>query len=277
LSPATDESAQAIRGGTFKHYLTGDFPAFEPQTLGGNAATTYRAYSGILKEIEGVLGAPGGEMEGDVAQSWEMSPDNLSIIFKLSDRAKWPPLSPVDSRPVDAEDLVVTIERHASVSNRRGEFHNSIAPNAPILSATAIDASTVRVDLAFPYAPALSLFGMNFLGGLFVVPKESAGDYDPSRNVVGTGPWYLDEYQPSVKAVFKANPGYQHEGRPYMDSMELPIVPEYAAALAQFRAGTIYHFGINQEDLLPTKKVIPEIQITPTPVMNSQLWHVIVG
>ena len=277
LSLAKDESAQALRGGVFRHYLIGDIPAFEPQLLGGNAQTTYRAYSGILKEVEGVLGAPEGEMEGDIAASWEMAPDNLSIVFKLNERAAWPPLSPVDSRPVDAEDIVVTIERHASVSNRRGEFHNSVAPNAPIISATAIDARTVRVDLAFPYAPALSLFGMNFLGGLFVVPKESAGDHDPSRSVVGTGPWYLDEYQPSIKAVFKANPGYQHEGLPYMEAMELPIVSEYATGLAQFRAGNIYHFAINAEDLLPMKRDIPNIQITPTPTMQSLLWHVIFG
>jgi hypothetical protein len=36
LSPASNESAKALKGGTFRHYLTGDFPAFEPQTLGGN-------------------------------------------------------------------------------------------------------------------------------------------------------------------------------------------------------------------------------------------------
>jgi ABC-type transport system substrate-binding protein len=120
---------------------------------------------------------------------------------------------------------------------------------------------------------------MNFLGGLFVVPKESVDTnvHDPSRSLVGTGPWYLDEYEPSVRAVFKANPGYQHEGLPYMDAMELPIVGEYAAALSQFRAGNIYHLDISQEDLLPAKRDLPDLDIIATPNLASQLWHVIFG
>ncbi|HEU0073746.1 MAG TPA: ABC transporter substrate-binding protein [Dehalococcoidia bacterium] len=279
LTPGKDESAQALKGGVFKHFEDADFFTFEPQSIGGNAATTFRAYSGLLKEVEGVLGPPQGEVEGDVAESWEMAPDRLSVTFKIKENAGWPPLAPVNGRTVDAEDIVVTLQRHSEVSNRRFEFFNSFSPAAPITSATAIDSKTVRVDLAFPFAPTLSMFGLNFLGGLWIVPKESTDPavHDPSRSVLGTGPWYMDEYEPSVRSVWKANPGYPHEGLPYMDTMEAPILGEYAAGLAQFRTGAIYQYDVNAEDLLPTKRDIPDIQITPTPVMTSILWHVIPG
>ena len=281
LTPAKDETSSMKRGGVFKHYLAGDFATYDPQSLGGNNQTTFRVYTGLLRQKEGVLEPPSGEIEGDVAQSWELSPDKLTLTLKINPNAHWPPQAPLNARAADAEDVAFSWQRYKQTSNRRGEFSNEVDANAPIVSINAIDKVTVQVKLKFPYAPIFGLLGVNFLGAFFILPKEAA---DPnvlniSRTVAGTGPWYLADYQPSVSAVFKRNPGYQQVpgNLPYMDEMQLPIISEYASGLAQFKTGNIYSFAVNAEDLIPTKRDIPAIEITSGPSLTSTLWHVIFG
>jgi ABC-type transport system substrate-binding protein len=281
VTQAKDESAAVKRGGIFKHYLAQDFATYDPQSLGGNAGTTFRVYTGLMRQKEGVLEPPSGEIEGDVAQSWELSPDRLTLTLKINPNTHWPPQAPLNGRPADAEDVAFSWQRYKQMSNRRGEFANEVDSNAPIVSITALDKSTVQIKLAFPYAPIYGLLGVNFLGAFFILPKE-AGDPNAiniARTVAGTGPWYLAEYQPSVSAIFRRNAGYQQVrgNLPYMDEMQLPIISEYAAGLAQFKTGNIYSYAVNAEDLIPTKKDRPEIEITSGPSLASTLWHVIFG
>ena len=64
---------------------------------------------------------------------------------------------------------------------------------------------------------------------------------------------------PSVRFVWKKNPDYYMKDRPFIDRIEVPIVPEYATRLAQFKAGNIHTDvmggnGGGQGDIVPTKK-----------------------
>ncbi|HEY7268406.1 MAG TPA: ABC transporter substrate-binding protein, partial [Dehalococcoidia bacterium] len=55
------------------------------------------------------------------------------------------------------------------------------------------------------------------------------------------------------------------------DHLELPIVPEYAAGLAQFRAGNTLNFGVQDTDILQTKKDIPALQMLQSSF--NVLWY----
>ena len=80
-------------------------------------------------------------------------------------------------------------------------------------------------------------------GNLFIVPREAESGFDLRRTVIGSGPYYISEYTPSVRIVYKRNPGYYDKERPYVDGIEAPIVSEYSTALAQFKAGNIYTYA----------------------------------
>ena len=58
--------------------------------------------------------------------------------------------------------------------------------------------------------------------------------------------------------VWKRNPEYYVKGRPFPDRIEEPIVPEYANRLAQFRSGNIFTSVVTQDDVIQTKKDLPD-------------------
>jgi ABC-type transport system substrate-binding protein len=84
--------------------------------------------------------------------------------------------------------------------------------------------------------------------------------------MIGTGPFYLEEYTQAVGFNFMRHEEYWDPDWALVDRIEMPIVPEYAAALAQLKAGNIYRFAhtssdIRSEDALPLKSETPDIAL----------------
>jgi ABC-type transport system substrate-binding protein len=78
----------------------------------------------------------------------------------------------------------------------------------------------------------------------------------------------LTKYEPSIGFTFKRHPEYWDQDWALADTIEMPIVPEYAATLAQFKAGNLYSFSsygsapkITAEDVLPVKREEPRISV----------------
>jgi ABC-type transport system substrate-binding protein len=161
--------------------------------------------------------------------------------------------------------VVFSWDRVRAGSNARGDLSNAVNPAAPIVSITATDDRTVVIKTAEPNASLLALLSNNFQGYLIIAPKEGADTnvLNLATTVRGSGPWYLAENRPSVGYTFKKNPGFKQDKRdlPYMDTIDIPVVPEYAAQLAQFRTGATYSVGARQEDVLLLKKDVPELDL----------------
>ena len=82
--------------------------------------------------------------------------------------------------------------------------------------------------------------------------------------MIGTGPFVLSNYAPSRSFTMKRNPDYWDKDWALVDQLEMPVVLEYAASLAQFKAGNIYYLPdrqIRPEDVLFVKKEEPRLQI----------------
>jgi ABC-type transport system substrate-binding protein len=81
------------------------------------------------------------------------------------------------------------------------------------------------------------------------------------------------DYQPSTKFTYRRNPAFGQDARnvPYVDEIFSPVIPEYATALAQFKTGALYipAMGLRGEDVLPTKKEVPTLEMIPTPVTTN--------
>ena len=148
LAQIKDESKDAKRGGVFKSRAQNEPANWDPQLVGNTTQTTPFQYSGLLRLKEGHLQRTAGELDGDVAESWEISPDKLTITLKINSNAHFAPLPPTNGRSVDAKDIVFSWDRMSRISTRRGEFANSISPDAPIVSVTSPDDKTVVVKLA---------------------------------------------------------------------------------------------------------------------------------
>lgn len=272
LSPVVDESKNVKRGGVYKNIALRDpGGVFEPHTSGTGAISVVAyTYSALFYIKPGHLGPTQGEIEGDVVESWEMSPDRLTLTLKINPNAHFSPQPPVNGRSVDARDVQASWERVKTISSRRGQYLNELNPSAPIVSLTATDDRTVVIKLKESYSTIYSLLCGNFVGDLFIGPKEQADPrvLDLRNTARGTGPWYLADHTPSVGFTMKRNAGFKQAKNdvPYIEQIDWPVVQEYAAAMAQFRTGAAYSYPVRQEDILQTKRDLPDLALMKSDV-----------
>ena len=267
LAKPEDTTKQARRGGILKRSANAD-----PATLDANALSATIAaylefvYARLLAFKPGYMEASQDELQADHAESWEISPDKLQITLKLRQGLRFHPLPPVNGRAVDIDDILYSWKRFSTVGAQRSAVANAVNPDAPIISVTAPDARTVVVKLKEPV-----VYAQQFLAhreSLNILPKEAddTGALDLRNRMLGTGPYYLADYQSSVGLSFKRHEGYWDKEGQRIDQIDYPIVSEYSTAAAQFRAGAIHTYAIRQEDLLPLKREVPELNFYQNPI-----------
>jgi ABC-type transport system substrate-binding protein len=269
ISQPEDTTRQANRGGLMKDRTFGDPPTLDIFTANNplNAVDPH-CYSTLVQFKPGYLKPPEVEVIPDLAESWESSPDGLQITMKLRQGVKLHSKPPVNGRTFGMDDLLFSWNRFATKSSGRTGIVNAADPRAPVLSLTATDATTVVIKLKEPIVFALNLFASNQSGGVIMLPKETDTTLDIRGDMIGTGPFVLSNYTPSVAFTFKRHPDYYDKDYAFVEQVDLPIIPEYATSLSQFKAGNIYSFGsyhaarlINPEDVLPAKREEPRILV----------------
>ncbi|HEU0073758.1 MAG TPA: ABC transporter substrate-binding protein [Dehalococcoidia bacterium] len=266
LTEPINETSSAKKGGVLKSRNSFEPSTLDPQQFPNNFHSN-ATYSNLFRIEDGVLSYSTGNVIGDLVESWELSGDKLTITAKLNPDAHFAPTAPVNGRAVDANDVVASWQRHSESSNQRFDFANSANPAAPIKSIEASDERTIIISLAAPNAVVTARLARATPGSMYVVPKEALDPavLDLNRTSIGSGPYYMSEYEPSTRIVLTRNPGFHDEDFPLIETIEYPTVPEYAAFLAQYKAGNIYEGGgLLAEDLLPAKKDNSEMELMAT-------------
>ncbi len=262
LSALEDTTDRAKQGGVYKGSRTADVSSFEPHVSLTSELPSY-SLSRLTMPKPAKLAPFDGARQGDLAESWEIAGDGLQVTMKLRTNAFMQLAS--GKRPVDAQDVLFTYERFVNVAEYRSALSNRLSPQgAPILSLTAPDSRTLVFKLAFPFAAFLAI-----LDYLWLLPKEADTQFDPRAEIHGSGPWILDEWRPGARLVWRRNPDWHIKGRPFMDKVEEPILPEYASRLAQFRARNIHTQALNLEDILPTRSDLPGLRLYAKEWVNS--------
>jgi len=261
ITKPVEVTKQAKRGGVMNFWRDREVDTSDPHATTRNAPGSISTYSRLVRRKPGLLEPAPVEFVGDLAESWEVSPDKLTITFKLRPNAKWHNIPPVSGRNVDASDIVYSWNRVAAVGANRSLLANSVSPSAPIVSMTAMDDRTVAVKMAAPSAGLLGLLSGTISGYLWMLPRESEDKYDLRHTTIGSGLWMVSEYTPSVRLVFKRHEGWYNADQLYFDEIREPIVPEYSSQLAQFKAGNVYDFAVRPSDILATKRDIPALNV----------------
>jgi ABC-type transport system substrate-binding protein len=269
LSKPVDTTKQAKVGGIFKGEISAEPQTMDPYFTSLSGATRgSRMQARLFQFIPGITKPSSGEIEGDLFKSYEVSTDGLTITGKMNMNAHWDPRAPTNGRVVDSSDVVFSAARHKSVGSQRIDYWNELSSAAPIASMTAIDKETVQIKLAEPAAGIIAQLTSTGSGHFQVMPKESDGGYDVRIESRSAGPYLLWDHKTGIGSTYKRNPGH-HFPYPYMETLELPIVIEYAAALAQFKAGAIYQLtasNVTADDILPTKRDVPDLTLIPTEI-----------
>ncbi|MBA4181528.1 MAG: hypothetical protein C0506_13140 [Anaerolinea sp.] len=250
-----DPFANAKKGGTYKAFITNDPQSLDPFANANFLTKSLAAFAhSRLMKFNAGPGVKKAELKAvpDLAESVETSPDGIVWTFKIRKDAKFHNVAPVNGRPVTSEDVKFSIDRGTDPK----------APPAALLAgANGIDrveypdANTVKMTLKAPNAAWLDVLADT--NGLFIQPKEAGGGYDPTKLVIGSGPWIFDGYTTSVGLKYKKNPDWFVKGFPLMDGLDYAIIPEYANQIAQYKAGNLDTVGIRAEDLVDMKKALP--------------------
>ncbi|MBC7078611.1 MAG: ABC transporter substrate-binding protein [Synergistales bacterium] len=160
-------------------------------------------YSGLVRYKPGT-----GEIEPDLAEDWDISPDGLVYTFHLRRGVKWHK----GMGELTSEDVKYSFERildPATKSLNKLYLEQVADIKTP-------DKYTVQIKLKEPYAPFLA--GLAYRAGWIVNKKGvEAGGKEYGRQPVGTGPFVFSSYQPGVEVVLAANPDY-FGGKPKVDT-----------------------------------------------------------
>jgi peptide/nickel transport system substrate-binding protein len=106
VAKAQDTLKDAKPGGILKEMATSD-PAHldAQQPLASLNFQARNVYGTLLREEAGHLEPKKGKIIGDAAQSWEFSPDKLTLTLKLRQGLKFHNIAPVNGRTMDIEDI----------------------------------------------------------------------------------------------------------------------------------------------------------------------------
>lgn len=153
----------------------------------------------------------------ELAKSYEISDDNLSITFKLNDNIKWS-----DGKTLTTDDVAFTFtsladkgytgSKYGYVEKLKGakDYHEGSVDK--IEGIEVIDKNTIKFTFAEPYSP-----GLTNLGSIGIIPKHIWGEVpiaqwkdkkDLLTKPVGTGPYEVVSFTEGQDVQLKRNDNY---------------------------------------------------------------------
>jgi peptide/nickel transport system substrate-binding protein len=165
-----------------------------------------------------------GKYKPGLALSWDASKDGKTIMFKLRQGVTFH-----DGTAFNAQAVKANLD-------------NLIPPKATILS------GITSVDVVDDYTIKINLINYNNLifYHLSATPvtymyspealKKNGADW-ATTHPVGTGPFMLKDYQPNISLTLVKNPNYWQKGLPYLDGIEMAMVPDPMTQMLTLKAG----------------------------------------
>ena len=196
------------------------------------------------------------DLENDLAISREV-PDASTWTVKLRPGARFHNVSPVNGHAVEAEDIKATFTRAV------GSPQNPNLAALDMVDANRIETpakDTIVFKLNYPYAPFPNLLASAGFGEVF--PREvTTNAYDPAKQLIGSGPFVFENYEPDVAINFKKNADWYEKGLPNADGARWAVIPNQAQIFAQFSAGNLTSADLQQRDLAAAQQSNPKAAV----------------
>ena len=214
---------------------------------------------------------------GDIAESWEVSPDGLTWTFKLRQGVKWH-----DGQPFTAADVEFTIQRslitpirftRAAWAAVKGAQAVIDAGSGTAEGVKVIDDYTIALTLAEPNADYTSNLADPEAA---IMPKHILEPTDPKAvetiefsvsKPIGTGPYKFIKYETDQYSEFEANPDY-FMGAPKIAKIFIKRLPG-DQAIAQLESGDLdLSVRLNPAEKGRLEKV-PTLDVLSTPGVGT--------
>lgn len=210
-----------------------------------------------------------GELVPGMAESYEISDDELTYTFTLRDGVKWS-----NGDPVTAEDFEFTWKRAldpelaADYANilyyiKGGEAYNTGQGSRDDVAVKALDEKTLEVTLESPTAYFLELtaFYTYFPVNKNVVESNPDWAKKPETHV-SNGPFKLVKWEHNAKLVLEKNESYYNADKIKLDGIDLDIIEDQNTAWQKYEGGE-YHILVD----VPTS-VVAQLQAQNDPELE---------
>jgi len=184
-----------------------------------------------------------------LAEKWTISPDGVTYTFNLRKGVKWHATSKSfkPTREFNADDVLFSIERqwkddnpYFKVTSPNHSYFGDMGMPKLLKSVEKLDDYTIKITLNQPEAPFLADLAMPYAA---IQSKEYADamlkagtpekiDQDP----IGTGPFYLVQYQKDAVIRYKAFPEFWG-GKAKIDDLVYAITPDASVRWAKLQKG----------------------------------------
>ncbi|WP_161962486.1 ABC transporter substrate-binding protein [Nocardioides speluncae] len=188
------------------------------------------------------------EFEGQLAESLE-SDDLSTWTLKLREGVKFH-----DGTALDAEAVIGSLQYYTASYGM-----NATLLKQEITSLTAVDAQTVKIELAHPWAK----FPNMLASGAGMVLAPAAYKNPATFKPIGAGPFTFTSYAPAEKTVVTANPEYW-DGRPALDAIEFVLLGTDSTAYETLQSG-----GVDVA-FLRGSEVVDDVIKSDTPAMVNR-------
>ncbi len=193
------------------------------------------------------------DIEGELAESWQVSADQKTITFKLKPNLKW-----ADGKPLTSEDVLWTWQ--AVIDEKTGSPYAS--DYQLVKKAETPDSLTFSVTYEQAYAPALDSWS-----GLQILPKHLLQGQDLhttafARNPVGSSYYQLDSWTHGENIKLSRNAS-SVLGPAQIDKLVTRIIPDSSAQFLELMADNIDSMSL---DPIKYARIIPA-----RPVLKQKL------
>lgn len=173
-----------------------------------------------------------------LATDWAFSNDGMTLTFNLREGVTFH-----DGSALGADDVIASFARILDEETASAARTNYLS----IDSMEAPDDLTVVFNLNTADVPLLSAMAST---NAVILSSDVIANEDPALVTVGTGPFALDTWTPEETTTLSANAEWWGEG-PFVDGIEIRIIPDETSILAALRAGTV-DFALVNDPLVGT-------------------------
>lgn len=200
---------RAVAGGTYREGLVGRVRLVNPLYI-ENSATADIAelvFSKLVRTRDGIY------IEGDLANSWEVTPDKRTYTIKLRDDVRWH-----DGVRVSADDVVFTIQ---TIQNP--DARSNLAVNWDKVQVVALDEKTIEFKLPASYSgfwSALAQVGILPKHVLDQIPASQLHLASFNQQPIGSGPFILDNLDIDNEVISLRRYNEYFKGSPKLEKIE---------------------------------------------------------
>ena len=201
----------------------------DPVGLDPHVTSAYSSFQ-ILENVLDTLVTLDENLEvvPSLATDWSVSEDGTTWTFNLREDVQFS-----NGREMTAEDVVYTYDRMLDPETASGNAYLL----AGVTDVTAVDDHTVEFTLEAPNAAFLSHLGVNKSTG--IIAREAVEDGTINTRPIGTGPFMITDFQPGTQVMLERNPNYWQDGLPYLDAVEIRIIPDESVRRSALVSGDI--------------------------------------